>query len=390
MKRVYIIVIFYILLVNLFAQIPDIISREDDRLAEQFVDNWIEESWFNDEHHVYGYNGEGLLIEYTIYTWTNDEWQNYKHRTYCYDENDLLTEMIVQNSSSGNWINYQRYTYLYNENDLQSDYYYYLWENDQWQETNHHYFVYDENLFLIEHYKESWSNSSWELYSGKWLTNNTNGQVIESLQKWWFGYWVNNIRCEYSYNSYGDIVVYQLYVWELGASWWMLVDDYTYEYEYVGGIKQWMIAMFGAYQTNEYKELYSYDNNNLIETILQDWDSGVWINDMRTTSIYESTEIQEFVVVNNIKSINIYPNPFNPSTAISFSVATPGIFALEIYNIKGEKVTTLLNKFLSIADYNIIWHGKDDKGSNVASGIYFGKLSDNNHSINTTKMLLLK
>ncbi len=84
-----------------------------------------------------------------------------------------------------------------------------------------------------------------------------------------------------------------------------------------------------------------------------------------------------------------YPNPFNPETNIAFSLKEAGKVTLEIYNIKGEKVRTLLKGHLDAAYHNIIWNGKDNSGKKVASGVYFYKMKTGKY-VSTKKMILMK
>ncbi|MCK4695080.1 MAG: carboxypeptidase regulatory-like domain-containing protein, partial [Candidatus Cloacimonetes bacterium] len=69
-----------------------------------------------------------------------------------------------------------------------------------------------------------------------------------------------------------------------------------------------------------------------------------------------------------------YPNPFNPTTEISFSIKKDEFVAIDIYNIKGEKVKTLVNGNLEAGYYIIIWDSTDNNNTSVASGIYFYKM----------------
>ncbi len=84
-----------------------------------------------------------------------------------------------------------------------------------------------------------------------------------------------------------------------------------------------------------------------------------------------------------------YPNPFNPVTSISFSLDKEQKIDLSIYNIKGQKVTTLY-KGLQKQGYNSrTWDGKDQRGNSVTSGIYFYRLKTETKTI-SRKMILLK
>ena len=87
---------------------------------------------------------------------------------------------------------------------------------------------------------------------------------------------------------------------------------------------------------------------------------------------------------------SIYPNPFNPTTTISFSVAqTPSFVTLDIYNVKGQKVKQLVNDLLTVDQHTFIWNGRDDSGKNVSSGIYFCRFKSDN-VIQTKRILMLK
>ncbi len=86
---------------------------------------------------------------------------------------------------------------------------------------------------------------------------------------------------------------------------------------------------------------------------------------------------------------NNYPNPFNPETTISFSLHKQGKAKLEIFNIKGQKVRTLLDDTVTSGLHNIVWNGNNDDHKSVGSGVYFYRLTAG-HLIGTKKMILIK
>ena len=85
-----------------------------------------------------------------------------------------------------------------------------------------------------------------------------------------------------------------------------------------------------------------------------------------------------------------YPNPFNPSTTISFSILNDSNVELYIYNIKGQKIITLVQNEFTKSSHSIIWNGDDDSGKSVCSGIYYYKLNVNGKTEAVKKCLLLK
>jgi hypothetical protein len=84
-----------------------------------------------------------------------------------------------------------------------------------------------------------------------------------------------------------------------------------------------------------------------------------------------------------------YPNPFNPSTTIAFSLPTAGKANLNIYNVKGQKVRDLGNPELTRGHHTVVWDGRDNRGQSVSSGVYFVRLSTAQGK-SVRKILMLK
>lgn len=100
-------------------------------------------------------------------------------------------------------------------------------------------------------------------------------------------------------------------------------------------------------------------------------------------------EIAEFISQIPIKFLKNYPNPFNPTTTISFEIKEAGNIKVEIFNMKGQKIKTLLDERINSGKHSVIWNGKNNKNKRVSSGMYFYKVSINgNQKIN--KMIMLK
>ncbi len=85
-----------------------------------------------------------------------------------------------------------------------------------------------------------------------------------------------------------------------------------------------------------------------------------------------------------------YPNPFNPTTTISFDLPKSANVDLSIYNIKGQKVKTLTDEKYSKGKHSLIWNGTNDKNQNVGSGVYFYKLNVNGKIKSVKKCMMVK
>lgn len=86
--------------------------------------------------------------------------------------------------------------------------------------------------------------------------------------------------------------------------------------------------------------------------------------------------------------MNSYPNPFNPETTISYELTQSGSVDLAVYNMRGQKVSTLINGFVEAGNYKAVWNGLDANGTEMPSGIYMLQLTSTNNSISEKVTLL--
>ncbi len=93
------------------------------------------------------------------------------------------------------------------------------------------------------------------------------------------------------------------------------------------------------------------------------------------------------VFVNELKGN--YPNPFNPETTISFSLAAKSDVRIDVFNILGQKVKTLVSGQMEAGSHKIVWQGKDQYDHQVGSGVYFYKMKTGRYT-SVKKMLLIK
>jgi flagellar hook assembly protein FlgD len=133
----------------------------------------------------------------------------------------------------------------------------------------------------------------------------------------------------------------------------------------------------------------------------------------KVTALYEDDEgVEEYIasipsntatatpqVVSDIDMLAVgsrlhgnYPNPFNPVTTLRFTVdSSKGSqhVAINIYNIRGQLVRSLVYDDFATGDHTVVWNGTDENGRGVSSGIYFYRMTTENYSA-TRKMILMK
>ncbi len=88
-------------------------------------------------------------------------------------------------------------------------------------------------------------------------------------------------------------------------------------------------------------------------------------------------------------SLSNYPNPFNPETTIRFDIPDHAQTTLSIYNIKGQRVKTLLDQPMDTGEHHAVWNGTDNLDKPVSSGVYLYRLQSGDHVV-TKRMLLMK
>jgi len=115
---------------------------------------------------------------------------------------------------------------------------------------------------------------------------------------------------------------------------------------------------------------------------------GWYIDDLAIVNTVDSEDDIVIPVYSELRQN--HPNPFNPETTISFSVSEANVNTeICIYNVKGQKVKTLIDEILDSGEHYTVWNGRNDAGNKVGSGVYFTKMNSGKF-ISIKKMILMK
>ncbi len=115
------------------------------------------------------------------------------------------------------------------------------------------------------------------------------------------------------------------------------------------------------------------------------WEAQIFGKDGADSSNVTTSVAHHDIAPKDYSLSQNYPNPFNPTTKINFTLAESGQVDLDVYNILGEKVITLVNQEMTAGSHEINFNA-----SNLASGIYIYRLNIRNKFIDTKKMILMK
>ena len=161
---------------------------------------------------------------------------------------------------------------------------------------------------------------------------------------------------------------------------------------------EWDFDNNGSIDSFEQNPTYTYTEGGLYTVSLTIGDGNETSTMIKEDYIDISMTNAEYEIIPlKTELLGNYPNPFNPSgagrspeTTIEFSLKYPGYICLEIYNIRGQKINTLVDEFKDAGYHHIIWNGKDDSGNSVSSGLYFYQFNVNGKTEAVKKCLLLK
>ncbi|MFO7897311.1 MAG: FlgD immunoglobulin-like domain containing protein, partial [Candidatus Cloacimonadales bacterium] len=146
-----------------------------------------------------------------------------------------------------------------------------------------------------------------------------------------------------------------------------------------------------TYQFIDYEANAQQSYDYYLESVDLDG-SSILYNPIRF--IFENSgEDENPVLPEDLYALGNYPNPFNPSTTLRYSVpqdlANQQV-SLKIYNVRGQLLRTLVAEKKAAGNHTIIWDGRDAAGKLVSSGIFYSRLAIGQQHQETAKLIMLK
>jgi hypothetical protein len=360
--------------------------------VEVLHQNWENEQWVNDQLQIYSYDENGFLVEIVYKEWeenewiisfravsTNNEfgwpletymqiwdsnnniWLDMAHYTTNYNEDGWPLYSLIQVNFNGVWTNMMQMTYSWS-GDLLMEILFEVWDSalNIWE--NMELTTYDyEGEDLIQLLEQEWDGNVWLNDEIEYFTYDNNHHLLEELKKHWSdNAWWNEKFDTYVYDNQWHELEQLTKIWN-NESW----QDYEIKYQ-------------------------TWNSDFVVERLVQRWENGrIWVNESYVTITYGEAFSPEDVLAQSMIMAN-YPNPFNPTTTISFSLSkNSDVTTLEIFNSKGQLVKTLIHSSLPVGNYRVEWNGKNEQQESVASGIYFYRLVSGK-SAQIRKMILMK
>ncbi|MBN1326588.1 MAG: T9SS type A sorting domain-containing protein, partial [Candidatus Cloacimonetes bacterium] len=144
----------------------------------------------------------------------------------------------------------------------------------------------------------------------------------------------------------------------------------------------WESGLMHYWQVNEGNgdTIFDLAGSNNAEIHDLNWCAGIELDPVEISTC----EIPAFNFI-----LKNYPNPFNPTTTISFNLATETNVSVDIYNVKGQKVKTLVNERMPEGQHEVIWDGLNQDNNSVSSGVYLYEVKIENQKF-LNRMILIK
>ena len=114
------------------------------------------------------------------------------------------------------------------------------------------------------------------------------------------------------------------------------------------------------------------------------------LDDFTLSAIFDLTSTDDEFAVSFVTELGQnHPNPFNPRTAIKFSLEQASPVSLQVFDLNGRVVKTLADGSMAAGGHEVVWNGQDENGSSLASGVYFYRLQAEGRTMNR-RMVLIK
>lgn len=362
----------------------------DNNLVEWFTEDWDGNIWVNSRHSISTYDDDNRLIERISHDWDGVKWVNDRRYTQTHDVNNNVIEYFSREWDESDWLNTSHLTYSYDESNNLLEYMYQTWNGINWANRDLNKYKYDGNNNCIEYLKQAWSiNSEWYNNRMQKTTYDTNNNAIEYINMLWNSTnWDSALVAKFTYDERDNKLenLSQYY----HNSEWRNGNKVNYSYDEKNNLIEdtyhnWMDTVWFALS----KTLYTFDEkNNLIEELDQHQSSSNsgWEDNTRTLYSYVNiTGVEDDLsIIKSFSLSNNYPNPFNPSTTIKYSIPEQSNVSIKVFDVIGREVSTLLNKKQQQGNYEV-----EFDGSYLPSGIYFYRLQAGDF-VETKKMILLK
>jgi len=334
---------------------------------ERKNDEWIPKTKI--EYEYYG----GMPMGSEHFVWADGQWVDKQLYEHIYDANGKLIKSRWSAKSDNVWIAESQVTFFYDD-EVETYREHQKYENSEWVNTIREDLTFDENGKETERVVSVWDGSEYNVSSRTRNTYYETGNLHEEFVDIFVSeIWEQFQMIKRSYTEDNQQATYDVANFDYTTQSWKpenrngsTFDEWGRKFE----------TLWETYQESASPASLGKTSGT----------EGTWIPTWKDVYSYEvATGIDnETEIVSEFHLANNYPNPFNPTTNISFILPSASVVELTIHSVTGEAVTTLVNEQLAAGTYTRVFDA-----STLTSGMYFYKLQTEGF-VEIKKMMLLK
>jgi hypothetical protein len=348
----------------------------DQRLVKDF--------WHDVQLRSFSYDKNKILTEYQIDKYENDVLIPVIKIFNVIDQNGRLAGQTGKKWSldfNGKWLDIGRGCHIkYDEKGNRIEYTEYIIEDGREIVDRIVKSVYNEaGKVTISKIIDGKINSIIKQDSTEFILNG-DGKVAEEIRREWKNNdWLPVAKITSSFDGKGRIIEINNYDWIVSK--WINRNRRIYKYDESKNINEEIVQsmMFGKFRDEEKNISYLDPNGNILKVEMQDYspDAG-WVTSMQTIFNYarvppldktEKFAVKNINAVAGFKLSHNFPNPFNATTQIQYTVPYATHVSLKVYDILGREIAVLIDEIKDPGDYTVMWNGSD-----AASGVYFYRI----------------
>ncbi|MED5427244.1 MAG: T9SS type A sorting domain-containing protein [Candidatus Neomarinimicrobiota bacterium] len=384
-------------------KLNDLINDEYENISSRtavdydtkVVQAWRDSAWVNKAKKVKTYDDNGYLSQKDSYKYRDGEWSLKGMTVFENNENGDPATTTNQAYRNDAWRNRYRINFSYNDGGLLMSKVEQKWRQDMWRNRKETALEYEGEL-CVNRTISKWRDSTWVDRAVQELSYNDAGARTEKVTyKWRDSTWTPRHRVIYSYNDNAALSEKLVYKWT-DSAW---VDKARASVGYDDNQNPVQVLLEKKDSTDTWvnvslrENTYSY-NGLLTETVQSKWRDENWRPRRRCEYIYSTdrgvlSAGAPAALPKKIALSQAYPNPFNPATTISYRLLEANHVRVDIYDMVGNKVCTLVNQRQDAGTRSILWNAANDRGQPVAAGVYLYTVQAGGGRI-SKKMVLLK
>jgi hypothetical protein len=384
-------------------KLNDLINDEYENISSRtavdydtkVVQAWRDSAWVNKAKKVKTYDDNGYLSQKDSYKYRDGEWSLKGMTVFENNENGDPATTTNQAYRNDAWRNRYRINFSYNDGGLLMSKVEQKWRQDLWRNRKETALEYEGEL-CVNRTISKWRDSTWVDRAVQELSYNDAGDRTEKVTyKWRDSTWTPRHRVIYSYNDNAALSEKLVYKWT-DSTW---VDKARASIGYDDNQNRVQVLLEKKDSTDAWvnvslREYMYYDNDLLTETVRSKWRDENWqpriryeynyATDRGVLSAGEPVALPKKIVLSQA-----YPNPFNPVTTISYRLLKADYITIDIYDMIGNKVRTLVSQAQNAGTKSYQWNATNDLGQSVSAGMYIYTIQAGEFR-QTKKMILLK